>query len=460
MPARPVSIPLFSPQANRYAELDKDSRLVNGFAEKGQGEQKDEIWIYRRPGFTTHSTVSSAATGRGVFNWQGDVYSVFGTSFYKNTTLIGAVDGTDKYTFTSCLGATPTLLFHNSVEGYTYNDTDGLDVIADPQFPSPSVPGSVYIDGTTYVMDEESNIQGSDFNDQQNWQTVNVIVVQIEPDRSVALAKQLVYAVAMKEISTEVFYDAGNAVGSPLGPVQGSKMNFGCRAAGSVRDVGDALCWATTDKIGEVRICKMEAVKGDIISTQPIEKVLSNGLDWSETHSWAMNCGSHRYYGLTIVEENLTLVFDLSTGLWYQWTDSAENYLPYVDSTYDANNRPVLQHRSNGKLYTPSFTTTEDDGANIPWKLYTPNFEGGQRTSKSNSITELVADQVDADVDVSWSDDDFVTYTTPQTINLNQERPMLQDGSSFRRRTYLLESTDATRFRIKAIQLMVDGGTA
>lgn len=460
MAAEPIALKLFSPQSNRYEAIDKDSRLINGFVERGQGEMKDETWVYRRPGFALYSSpLGSTAAGNGVFNWQGDIYSIFGDQFFQNTTLIGSVDATDKYTFTSCLGATPALFFHNSAEAYTYDAGAGLVQVTDPQYLAiDAVPGSVYIDGTTYVLDTLSNIIGSDFNDQQDWNSLNVIVVQTEPDQAKALAKQLVYAVAMKTISTEVFYDAGNAVGSPLGPVQGSKMNYGCRAAGSVRDVGDALCWATTDKIGEVRICKMEAVKGEMISTQPVERFLSS-LDWTDVHSWAMNAGGHRYYGLTSIVSNITLVFDLTAGTWYIWTDPSGNYLPYVDSTYDSSARPVLQHATNGKLYTPDFDVTTDVGVTVPWALYTPNFDGGLRVGKTCASFELVGDQVDADVDVSWSDDDFVTYVTPQTINLNQERPMGQDGSTFRKRTYLFESSSTARFRLKATMLVVQPGT-
>jgi hypothetical protein len=62
-------------------------------------------------------------------------------------------------------------------------------------------------------------------------------------------------------------------------------------------------------------------------------------------------------------------------------------------------------------------------------------------------------------VGVSWSDDDYQTFTAEQTVSLNQERPIIQDGSTFRRRAYKITHNANTFLRLKAIQLNILGGT-
>lgn len=456
-PQSPLTIPLYGPFADRDGQILKDSRLINGMIEHEQGSEA--IWVYKRPGLSlsTANFSAGASTGRGVFNWRGNIYSVFGDTLYKDGVSKGTVDANGIYHFTSCLGATPKLFLKNETNAYVYDDGGGLVAVSDGDYPSTTVPGTEYLDGGVYVADGTNNLYGSDFNDPTSWDPLNILKTQIEPDFNVAVAKQLVYVVVLKGISTEVFYDAGNATGSPLGPVQGSKLNYGCRHAGSVKDVGGDLCWVATSRLAGCQVVYMTAVRGQIISTPPVSRFLSQA-DYTTVYSWSMGCAGHRFYGVTLKDSNVTLVFDVEQNGWYLWTDASGNYLPIVDSTYDANGLPVLQHESNGKLYTADTLTYDDEGTPFGWKCYTPNWDGGERYPKTVPWIELVGDQVDTEVGVQWSDDDFQTYFNSGTVNLLQDRPMIQDGSSFRRRTYLLTNTDSTFLRMKAIQFLPSVG--
>lgn len=453
----PSPIKLFSPISSRDGDLLKDSRLYNGFAEKAQ-MGGDEVWVYKRPGLFPLATWASGQAGRGVFNWKEDIYAVFGGTLYKNAVAKGSVDPNGVYTFTACLGAVPQLFLKNTAFAYVYDDGGGLIAVSSGDYPGTTVPGCVYLDGTTYVCDPTSHIQGDDFNDQTTWDPLNVILAQIEPDEAIAIAKQLVYVVVLKKISTEVFYDAGNATGSPLAPVQGSKMNWGCRAAGTVCDVGGDLMWVGTTRLGSIKVLHVASVKGEVISTPPVEKALAP-LDYSVAWAWAMDVAGHRFYVVTLPNSNLTLVFDLTAATWYIWTDAAGNYLPIVSSSFDSVARPILQHATNGKLYSASLSTHADDGVPFPFTLYTENWDGGQRINKTNASTEIAADRVATSLGVAWSDDDYQTFTTPQQVSLDQERPMLQDGSTFRRRAYKLTNQDSTALRIKALLLTATAGT-
>jgi len=452
------AIPLFAPTNNRDLTVQRDARLVNGFVEKG--DEQGEVYIYKRPGLIFDSQPSGgSATGRGVFFWRGNVYSVFNGTLYKNSTSVGSVDNAGMYTFTACLGATPALFLQNGANAYTYNGA-ALTHVTDADYPAATVPGCAYLDGTTYVFQSSNaNINGSDFNAQLSWDPLNVLVAQIEPDRGVALAKQLVYIVAMKEWTTELFYDRGNATGSPLGPVQGAKINWGCRAAGSVRDVGGELIWVGGSREGAVSVLHMKQVKAQPISNPAIDRLLQNG-DFTTTWSWSTKVAGHRLYGLTLKNSSITLVYDLTIGTWYQWTDSAGAYLPLVDSTINSSYQTIFQHESNGKLYRMDITAFQDDGASILFQLYTPSIDFGTRVKKYNSMMEIFADQTNgANFSLQFSDDDYQTWSTARTLaNLNQDRPMFADMGEFRQRAYLISNTSNTFFRIKGAELVFDVG--
>jgi len=392
-----------------------------------------------------------------VFNWRGNIYSIFGGQLYKDGVAKGAVDTTSPYTFSSILGSTPQLFLKNLSAAYYYDDGGGLVQVTDPDYPATTVRGCVYLNGTMYVMDEEAAIRGSEFNDLTTWPVDNKILAQIEPDLGACITKNLVYAIALKTISTEVFYDAGNPAGSPLGPVSGSKLGVGVRSPGSVTRCGDDLAWIGTTTEGNMQAMLMQKVSGGAISTPPIERLIA-GLDYTTVWGWAIRVGGHRYYVVTWKESNFTLAFDLTMGTWYIWTDPNGNYLPIVSSTFDAQARPVLQHESNGKLYTMRPETHQDDGANFLLTLYTENFDGGVKGQKTCSRGQIVADQGATSIGVSWSDDDYQTFSTPQTVSLDQELAMFQDGSSFRRRAYKLTHLDNMALRIKRMDLMVSAG--
>lgn len=148
----PKRLPLVITPENRSDSTAKDAKLINCYVEK---QHDGEYWIFKRAG-TLQSTQPSggAATGYGMYNWLGDIYTIFGNKLYKNNTAItGTVNvAGGVYQFSSCLGATPKLIFGNGIKGYTYDATNGLVEITSTGFPASFVKGWAFLNGTTYVM--------------------------------------------------------------------------------------------------------------------------------------------------------------------------------------------------------------------------------------------------------------------------------------------------------------------
>ena len=453
----PKRLPLAAAIENRSESVEKDSRLLNGFIEQ---TQEKELWVYKRPGMVQYSGVT-AGTGRGLYNWSGNVYSIVGGTVYKDGVAVsGSVDTTNgTYTFSACLGATPKLFMQNGVKAYTYDSSGGLVNVSDVDYPTTTCKGSGYLDGTTYVMTSTANVYGSGINDPTSWTASNMLVAQIEPDGGVALSKQLVYIIALKQWSTEVFYDAGNASGSPLAQVQGAKANFGCRHQDTVREIDGSLYWVSQTRSGSVSVVVMDGLKITAVSTPPIDRLLQQSA-FSTVYSWTTKIAGHKFYVLTLVDLNLTLVFDITSKRWYQWTDANGNYLPIVAATFSPAQQPLVQHASNGKVYTLSMGTYLDDGGDIVWDLYTPNFDGGVKLRKILFGMDFVADQTPGSVlQVRCSDDDYTTWSNFRKVDLGQKYPRLTNCGTFRRRAYHFRHVCNTALRIKAVDLHLDIGT-
>src|SRR3981189_2778685 len=87
-----VRIPFLETPHARDISSAKDLRFVNGYFEpiKNQIKNRLDYFYTKRPGLSQNVRPSGgAATGRGVYVWKGNIYSVFGTKIYKGSTDLG-----------------------------------------------------------------------------------------------------------------------------------------------------------------------------------------------------------------------------------------------------------------------------------------------------------------------------------------------------------------------------------
>ena len=467
--ALPKRLPLIIEPENRDESSLKDAKLLNAYVEKSPST--DDYWIFKRPGLEILGSVTAGA-GLGMYNWNGDLYSIFGTTLYKNIVAIGTVTATGgSYRFTSSLGGTPRLQIGNGYATYNWDNTT-LTQISGANFPGntyadSAVKGIVYLDGSTFVMDTKAYIHGCDtpagLNAPDQWTDVlNLLGAQIEPDRGVFLAKQLVYVLALKEWSTEVFYNAQNPVGSlTLSPVQGAKLNYGCASADSVQEVDGSLIWIATNRSASVQVIVLQALKLTVISTKAIERLLSEA-DLTSVVSFTLKYEGHIFYVLTLLNDNRTMVYDLVDKKWAQWTDANGNYFPIVASTFSNTARVLLQHASNGKVYVFDSTFTNDDGDVIVVEIYTPNFDGGTRRRKQMTAMEFIGDQTPGSfLQVRTNDSDYDPnhWTNFRSVDMSVIRPRLTNCGTFVRRAVHMRHAADTRLRLQAVDLQLDIGT-
>jgi hypothetical protein len=457
----PKRLPLVITPENRGGDTTKDARLVNCYCER---EIDGSYRIYKRGGLLLDAQPpGAAANGYGATNWLGDVYTIFGDKLYKNgSALAGTVDTTNGvYRFDSCKGATPKLQMGNGVKAYNYDGASGLVLINDIDFPAAFVKGWSYLNGVTYVGTTAARIQGSATNDPTSWDPLNVLVAQIEPDAGVALNKQLVYTVMLKQWSTEFFYDAGNATGSPLGSVQGAKIGYGCAHQDSVQRIDDSLFWLSTNRSASHQVVKLEGLKATVVSYDPIERLLDK-VDLTTIYSFTLRNIGHRFYVLTSVASNITLAYDIDENMWWQWTDVDGNYFPFVAATYNSSLQTVLQHATNGKLYFFDETYYTDAGDTITVDIITPNFDGETNRKKQMTAMKFIADQTPGSVlQVRKNDNDFAVdkWSNFRRVDLSKQQPMLTNCGSFVRRAHHFRHQSHTAFRMKAVEMQLDLGT-
>lgn len=449
-------------------------RLVNCFAEKDP--VSGDWYICKRPGYKVNPLNNKPGTGRGIYTWQGNIWSIFGGTLYRANTNIGAVSAANTYSFQEILSAPRLLAMINGGAAY-YTDGAVRTQIVDPDFPANNLRHFAYLDGTLYVLDDTAVIHGSDINNPAAWSALNIISANNEPGVGRALAKQLTYVLALKEWNTEVFYDAGNPVGSPLGRVAGALLPYGCTYSGSVAEADGALLWVASNKQAEPRVIRLDNLNMQVISTPDISRILAPLAPGAIMEAFIVKLVGHRFYVLQVAELDFSLVYDLDYNLWYIWTDyTGNNKWPFVSSTR-FNADTVVQHVSDGFIYTlgGDYLEPDDDGNPFMMDIYTPNFDANifSRKKHLSRLTveadmtvgygETVANQrqptrgTPGVLQIRHNDYDFNEdkWTNFRPVDLNQKNPSLNNCGTFRRRSYNLRYYGPTGLRIKNLHLQM-----
>lgn len=462
-----------------------EAQLINCFAEK---DPNSEYYMVRkRPGYFLAYTLPGYVAGnipRGLyFSTLVGTIGVVQDKIYSGTTLLGSGNfGASQIMcrFQTIPSPVPLVVVGNGTFGSGagnpwYTDGVALTQIIDPNFPIKTVPGFAYLDGTLYVMTYNGYIYGSQNTDDPTvWNPLNVIRAQAEPDAAVVLAKQLVYVVAIKQWTTEFFYDAGNATGSPLASVQGAILNWGCIDANSLQEIDNLLIWIASNRTSSPQVVILEDLHLRVVSTPTVDRYLS-GLGTTNSNgamfkTFVFKVSGHRFYVIQLIFailhpalQNISLMYDIDSNIWSRCTDSTGNYWPISASGANIAGQRLLQSATDGSVFTldEASALPNDNGVVVPVDIYTPNYDAKVDRQKMLSAVRISSDVTNGSLlQARYSDDDYQNWTNFRTFDLSRERPILWDWGTFYRRAFNFRHQCNTDFRIKSIDLQLDLGTS
>ena len=239
---------------------------------------------------------------------------------------------------------TGPLMIKGTGTAYTWTGTGTSTGVIDADYPGTTVRGLQYLDGSFYVMEPDGTIHNSVAagDDPTDWPTDGFISAQFEPDSGVFLGKALNYIVAFGAWTTELFWDAANATGSPLLPVQNGVLLIGCASANSVAQSESTLIWMaqrkaqnSTQQQGRF-IAMLTGTSYDELSTPDICRVLEAD-DLASVRSCIIELGGHSWYVLTLGTSAITLVYDMKNKHWYVWTRLAAGSSKTISSITQTN---------------------------------------------------------------------------------------------------------------------------
>lgn len=480
-------LPLVTPFESRAGDTtQKDPRLINAYGER---LEDGSYRVVKRQGVATYVTFAALPGG---YSYDYSVGSFIadlpaGTSlitfvvgksgatahlFAAGSTVVGVPGVYVDTGFGMNLAAIPNLaisctqystnriavnvnsgsssiLIFDYLGNYVSTNTTGLGAF---------VPGIVNLDNTVYVMDNTATIWGSNVGDATVWSGLNFIQALDEAGAGIYLAKHHSYVVALKTFSAEFFYDNINPTGSPLNGVPNSTIHAGCVSPWTVQTLGNQLFWLACERQGAPFVVMLENMRAIKISTPGIDKIVGDASGVFTSFGFRDSSG-HQYYGLTLITQGITLVYDIGEKLWMQWNTPGSTYFPYTFAVVSPTGNLLLMNSTNtalaNVLYQMDLDFAVDVAGSFDVDIYTPNTDLGTRKRKTTMRMDFLADQQPAFLQVRYSEDDFKTFSQFRSVDLNQKRPSLTNCGTFRRRSYHMHHNAPYSLRLEAVELDV-----
>lgn len=440
----------------------KDRRFINCFYHTIENRR----FTVKRPGFAEHTTPSAGNKATGLLIWTGEasgvkVISAFGVTnsvVYDGVTSLGAITGKCTGISETIITTTPTILVSSSDNtAWYYTGTGSMTKITDADFPgnaSKTLAGTfVHMDGYACIMDTTGAVWASDLNSLTGWTATSFDSANAYPDKGIGLARHKNFIMAFGTESVQFFYNAG-LTPFPFTKSTAMTLKIGAISAEAITQISDTVFWCGSTPQGGLSIYQFD---GGIsrISTPEIDNVLllAGASNISMT--------TYRMFGLSFViciTGQSTLVYCIEEKAWHEWSSRFPLWYKCVGVSIGATmvNYAVSNVSPSGKVYTsnPASYVFSDDGVSYTAKIQTENSDHGTNRRKFFSEIELVCDiePTSSPITLSYSDDDYQSFTTYGDLNLNDERPRATRLGASKKRAWRLEHSANTPFRIEEIR--------
>lgn len=419
------------------------SKLVNCFAEKSDGDKRQDFAVMLIPGTVEFADISTDPVRCAI--QMGDyIYALIGDTLYRITqagvsTVMGTVADTSGRARMAMDGEQVAVVA--GTVGYVL-DAGVLAAVAT----LPAVTDVAFLDG--YF------IWTADGLDQFVWTALDdgtlysgdVGTVEGAPDGLVAILVNHRDILFFGEKTIEIFYNSGD-VDAPFQRQGNAFIERGLFGRDTAVKIDNGVVFLGDDRI----VYRLDGYTPVRVSTHAIEYQLRNITDaWAFTYTQE----GHKHYCLSTDE--VTLCLDMATGAWHQRKSDGLDYWR-MGGAVAAWNGAYLTDYTTGKIYTPSFDVLTEDGEPISMEIELPIIEGGRERNVMYAF-ELMAETgvgngtiTDPQVALTYSDDGGCTYSNElwRSMGLvgNYKHRIIwrRVGPSFRQRTINLRFTDPCR---------------
>jgi hypothetical protein len=473
-----VTFPLvndLSLEHNSASAITRTSKITNGYLVLGPDEKT--FMVEKRPGlfqgFSGLNIKSNIGNnGDNVFFINSSNHFIYNNSDTGNMANLGdppysfGFNGNQIY-----IRCNPSSVTHKD---YVFNIlTFTLTEIVDVDHPNTSANltnsvGAVPLDGYWFIctggpqFSLPPRIYNSDLGSATSWVATNFIEINTEPGIAYGLAKHHNHIVVLGERSIEFFYDAGNPSGSPLARRNDVMYRVGVSAAG------------TTSNTQNTFVCYEDDIYFIGRSTEGSDLSLSlyrlRNFQLTRTSNTALdhiiNSLALDIRGVTTAFGKKLIVFGSDSSSEYFLYDWDFNYI-YVWTNSFARGASGPFIASTTTIYSLLDSLYQDNGANYEFSVVTEKLDKLPETLQNTSgkikfckSLKLAGNRpsTTSNVDVSWSDDDYKTFTTSRSLDISSYENELTRLGKFSERAFKVSYTGSLPQRWSSLELDIDVG--
>lgn len=325
-------------------------------------------------------------------------------------------------------------------------------------FPTPHVPTPKFVDGYMCLpLAGSLDMYNSDTDNIYGWGP-NFVSAEMWPDNIIGLARQNNQILAFGTVSSEFFYDAANASGSPFARNEGTVLQLGCAAPYAVYENERFCIFVGQSDSGGRAVWLLEGFQPKKISNESVERVLdAEGSSITTSKGYGLRTKGHLFFVINLT--SCTLVYDVEEKVWHEWSiNSADAHavFPYNYQADIGTGKSALLHNTDGYVYLLDQAVFRDNVTSIITDIYSSKYDGSTMNRKFMHNLTVVGDQ-GSTITIRWSDDDYSTWNSYKT--LDTVRPWFPRCGSFRRRAFNIRHTANEDFRTEALEFEVDAGT-
>ena len=481
-------VPLIKELNSRSINTNKDDDFVNCFPELVMNRltKDDHFHLIKRSGSTQFIASTDSGGVRGMYYWkdQSEIYvSILNKMYVYNAdtgaliTTLAAIFGTTtgKVGFTEFLydtGVTKLVV----TDGTTLSTIDTAHTVVpnvDADMPV-HVPEPLFLDGYIFVLKvNTADVYNSDLNDPLAWTAGNFITAEMFADRASHIAKINNYMLIFGAKSIEYFWDAGITPGSPMQrndtPV---KLNG---IYGGMAQFGNRIYFVGNQSESEPDVFMLEDFKITNVGNGAIRRHLASltGTWATELQAGVISIDGHNFYVLDTGTATYALILDvgnapymmsMDVNLWFRliYQNGTRFNISNVLNIGTAGNYKSIFTLDTGQaIYKFDPSLYQDNGTNFTASVVTEHLDFDTYNQKTMSQLIVWADRPPgtAPILVQWTDDDYQTYNTGLSVDLNQEYAQIQRLGRFRRRAFKLTYTNNQPMRLKLLEVDVNIGS-
>ena len=383
-------------------------RLQNLYLEANPQGAKTPTVLLGTPGLKSWASVGDGPI-RGMHLLGSSLMVVSGNELYsvtssKSATLIGEIKRTGPVQMTD--NGTHVAIATTG-ELYAANNDELL------QLPEYGMNGATYQDGYgifSQAQTEKFWLSGLD--DMTTIPALDFSTADVFADKLVGCISNHRELWLFGETTTEGWYNSGNAL-FPFERAQGAFLEIGCAAGGTIAKAQRSVLWLGDD----LYVYRAQGYQAQKISTHAIDKLISEANDQSTAQAFVYDQEGHTFYVLSF--SDLTLVFDLATGLWHERKSQDAGGRWRVSAHADAFGARLAGDYSTGDLYELDLDTYTENGEEIIREVTAPPISAMERRVL---MADVIMD-VDAGIGLTtgqgsdpiafldWSDDGGKTWS-------------------------------------------------